>query len=159
LRDYIYAIATQGCLTAQREKRDLFDGQERPADIHIANYIDGKDYLFDVGITCPTGFNSATKGAKIKNHAADAFGKAKCSKVASKIANTNYLFFIPLIAETFGSWTDSAVKQINKLTSYYASHQKIPLPDAKNRIWTKIAILLQKANAYAIQLRMPLDYL
>jgi hypothetical protein len=77
-----------------------------------------------------------------EKHAADAFGKVKCSKVASKITNTNYVF-IPLIAETFGSWTDSAVKQINKLTSYYASHQKIPLPDAKNRIWTKIAILLQ----------------
>jgi RNA polymerase subunit RPABC4/transcription elongation factor Spt4 len=24
LRDYIYAIATQGCLTAQRDKRDLY---------------------------------------------------------------------------------------------------------------------------------------
>jgi hypothetical protein len=36
--------------------------------------------------------------------------------------------------------------------------QKIPLSDAKNRNWTKIAILLQKANAYPIQLRMPLDY-
>jgi hypothetical protein len=44
---------------------------------------------------------------------------------------------------------------------YYNSimpHQKISLPDAKNRIWTKIAILLQKRNAYAIQLRIPLDY-
>jgi hypothetical protein len=34
---------------------------------------------------------------------------------------------------------------------------KISIPDAKGRIWTKI--VLQKANAYAMQMRIPFDYL
>jgi hypothetical protein len=40
-----------------REKRKRFEGQERPADTYIhfiANYKEGKDYIFDVGVTCPT---------------------------------------------------------------------------------------------------------
>lgn len=156
LRNYIYSIAIQGCLTAYMEKKDLFDGQERPADIFIANYKEGKDYLFDVGITCPTSLILSKNAAKEKNYAAEKFGKTKVAKVASKLLNTNY-FFAPLIAETFGSWTDASVKHINEIIKYYATHQSLNLASTKDRIWTKIAILLQKANAYAIQLRMPAD--
>jgi hypothetical protein len=46
-----------------------------------------------------------------------------------------------------------------EIGTYYAARQKISIHDAKGRIWTKIAVLLQKANAYAIQMRIPFDYL
>jgi hypothetical protein len=48
----------------ERKETYLMDRNDLQIYIHIANYIEGKDYPFDVGITCPTGFNSATKGAK-----------------------------------------------------------------------------------------------
>jgi hypothetical protein len=109
IRDYIYQI-TQGCLAISKEENRLFEGQERPADIYIAKYQAGKDFLFDVGISCPTSFNSAKNAAKIKNHAADAFAKAKTTKVTPKLVNT-----VPLIAETFGSWSDSSANQIKSM--------------------------------------------
>jgi hypothetical protein len=51
------------------------------------------------------------------------------------------------------------VTLIDEIGTYYAARQKISMPNAKGRIWTKIAVLLQKANAYAIQMRIPFDYL
>jgi hypothetical protein len=72
-------------------------------------------------------FYSAKNAAKVKNDAADAFAKAKTTNVSSKLRNTNYIF-VPLIAETFGSWSDSSVNQINDLIKYYAAYQKIALP-------------------------------
>jgi hypothetical protein len=95
----------------------------------------------------------------IKNlFAAEGYAKLKCEKVALNLVNTNYVF-VPVIGETFGSWTDSSVNFINSIVGYYAARQKLTLPEAKGRIWTKIGILLQKANAYAIQMRMPHDLL
>jgi hypothetical protein len=56
IRDFNFSIASQGCLNASKEMKNLFEGQERPADVYISNYKEGKDYLFDTRLTCPTGF-------------------------------------------------------------------------------------------------------
>jgi hypothetical protein len=42
------------------------------------------------------------------------------------------------------------VKHINDLIKYYA---QLTIPVAKDRIWRKIGIIMQRANAYAIQMR------
>jgi hypothetical protein len=37
-------------------------------------------------------------------------------------------FFAPIIAETFGGWTDSSVTLIDEIGTYYAARQKISIP-------------------------------
>jgi hypothetical protein len=48
------------------------------------------------------------------------------------------------------------VKHINDFIKYFAPHQKLTIPGAKDRIWTKVAI---SENACANQIQMPFDYL
>jgi hypothetical protein len=48
-----------------------------------------------------------------------------------------------------------SVVSINKIIFYYAERKKIELTKAKNIVWTELSVLLQKNNAYAIQLRIP----
>jgi hypothetical protein len=57
--------------------------------------------------------------------------------------------------ETFGNWLKESVVSINKIIFYYAERKKIELTKAKNIVWTELSVLLQKNNAYAIQLRIP----
>jgi hypothetical protein len=57
----------------------------------ISNFKDGKDYLLNVGITCPTRSDIA-KCVLISNVAAEKYAKAKRDEVAAKLAHTNYIF-------------------------------------------------------------------
>jgi hypothetical protein len=104
IRDFIFSIASQGCLNVSKEMKNLFEGQERPAAglaghrqifIYPIIYKEGKDYLFDTGIIYPTGFGLLNHAAVSKNYAADTFDKAKTRKAASKIVNTNYVGICP----------------------------------------------------------------
>jgi hypothetical protein len=132
IRDFIYQIAQQGCLAARKEEPALFEGQERPADIIISNFKDGKDYLLDVGITCPTRSDIAKNASLISNFTAEKYAKVKRDKVAAKLAHTNYVF-APIIAETFESGTDSSVTLINEIGTYYAARHKISISEEYGR--------------------------
>jgi hypothetical protein len=55
------------------------------ADVFIANFKDGKDYLLDVGVTCPTNLSVREQAAIKKNYAAEKFANSMLNIQRSRI--------------------------------------------------------------------------
>ena len=85
------------------------NSQSRPADVYIANWVDGRKIAFDVSVVSPT-------QDAILHRAADTTAAAiemrKSSKMRAHFDNCHGqgITFQPLVVETFGRWDLEAVK-------------------------------------------------
>ena len=84
------------------------NSQSRPADVYVANWIDGRKMAFDVSVVSPT-------QDAVLHQAADsaaAINMRKSSKNRAHFENCRLqgIVFQPLVVETFGGWDRDAAQ-------------------------------------------------
>ena len=85
------------------------NSQSRPADVYIANWVDGRKMAFHVSVVSPT------RDVIVHHYpdsAAAAIEMRKTTKHRTHLNDrrTQGIIFQPLVVETFGGWDKDAVK-------------------------------------------------
>ncbi len=100
----------------RREQRICGDSQDRPGDIFHPDFTDGRPTYFDVSVT-----NTLQSGSiAIASIAAGSVGlEAEMRKDDKHAANVGGVggVFVPLVVETLGVWTPSALKVLRRVAA------------------------------------------
>lgn len=154
--DAIYELCTSACLLARKEVKYLFpDDSSRPADILIDEFhYSNNSLLFDIGITDPTASDICKKASMEANAAGQKYKATKMAKYATQLEGLPYVYE-PLIIENPGSMSAETVKYIDQIAEFAAVREGIATHEMRKRIYTKISVKVQKANAMMIAARAP----
>ena len=147
IRDNIFKEAQHASLNPLKEMPGLVpNSQSRPADIYIANWIDGRKMAFDVSVVSPT-------QAAILHHAADSAAAAiemrKTSKNRDHLDNCRGqgITFQPLVVETFGGWDGDAVKILKEIARLDARRWGKNDAIEIKHFFQRLSVALQRGNA------------
>lgn len=130
-------------------------GNRRPGDIVIP--LDGKEFWCDVSITNPANdTNIAHNSDRFPLAAATCATHWKQLKYAGEFSAGSGKIFVPLVAETYGSWSKSALAFFRRLISV-ACHRPGVLTRSRGELNRSLRIKLDTAlqtfNAFAIARR------
>ena len=110
------------CLGPSREDRALIPGSDnRPADLLIPYWLDGKDVAMDVTVVNPLQTALINGAATTPGHALTRRYAEKMNKHDEGCRRAG-IFFCPLVMETLGGWHDRMVGQVKRLVSALAKH-------------------------------------
>ena len=147
IRDNIYREAQHASLNPTKEMPGLVpNSQSRPADVYVANWIDGRKLALDVSVVSPT-------QDAIIHHAADTAAAAiemrKSSKMRAHFDNCRAqgITFQPLVVETFGGWDLDAVKILKDIARLDARRWGKNDAIAIKHFFQRLAVALQRGNA------------
>jgi hypothetical protein len=102
LRDAIFSAAQGAGLCPRREFRHLFpDTDDRPGDIFIDIWQQGRGAAFDVTVTSPLQQSQVRRVAAQAGAAVEAAKKGKLDRYANRCHEAG-IIFIPLAVDTIG---------------------------------------------------------
>ena len=155
LRDVLHCTAVSAGLGPTREGRFLLPGEGgRPADIFIPLWAAGKDAALDVTVINPLQNAHVAEAANSPGHALTVAHQRKLDK-SWEACNGQGIAFLPLAAESLGSWHQSAIAEIKKLGSAHARHTGEEESTGIARLFQKVSVALMKGNAALFNNRVP----
>ena len=147
IRDNVYREAQHASLNPTKEMPGLIlNSQSRPADIYVANWIDGRKTAFDVSVVSPT-------QEAILHRAADSAGAAiemrKASKFRTHFNNCREqgISFQPLVVETFGGWDKDATKFLKEMARQAARRWGMNDAIEIKHFFQRLSVALQRGNS------------
>ena len=155
VRDALFQAAAQAALGPQKEPPGLLPGSDdRPADILLPFWSQGKDTALDITVVNPL------QGALIDQVAQDGDGgvrhafNAKMAKYDDRCA-AEAISFIPLAVDTFGGWHEAALDVIAKLGRQLARHTVKEEEDVTRQLRQRLSVLLTRDNMAMLGSRTP----
>jgi len=146
VRDLVYAIAVDGVLNPQREKKGILGptSGRRPGDVSIPDWS-GDPLAIDVAVTSPI-----TKTSELLNHPCEEYGIVqKHHKYDAGFKGTNWSF-CAMIFETFGAVNQEGEEVLRQLFRYAAKHLGREFSSYCVRAWGRVSCAVQKSVAQAI---------
>ena len=92
----------------------LTGSDDRPADILLPLWTNGKDTALDVTVVNPMRADLVERGAREAGSAVQHAFTAKMAKYDERCAQEG-IVFLPLAADTFGGWHDVALEVFKRL--------------------------------------------
>ena len=123
-----------------------FISQSRPADVYVANWIDGRKIAFDVSVVSPVQDAILHRAADM---AAAAIEMRKASKNRAHFndCRAQGVTFQPLVVETFGGWDKEAAKYLKDIARLdarrWAKNDAIEI----KHFFERLSVALQRGNA------------
>ena len=155
LRDAVFNAASQAMLGPSREAEGLLPGSDdRPADILIPYWSQGKPTAIDVSVVSP--FQAAYRRRCSVDGAAAVEGRYR-----EKMRNyhdrceAEGIVFLPFVVDTFGGWQEAALMAIKKLGRQVGRAVGKPEADAVRQLRQRLAVVLARDNASMICARAP----
>ena len=124
----------------------ILNSQSRPADVYIANWVDGRKMALDVSVVSPTQDAILHRAA---DSAAAAIEMRKSTKMRAHFDNCRGqgITFQPLVVETFGGWDVEAVKLLKDIARLDARRwAKNDALEIKH-FFQRLSVALQRGNA------------
>ena len=147
IRDTIFKEAQHASLNPTKEMPGLIpNSQTRPADVYVANWIDGRKMAFDVSVISPTQEAVLHRAA---DSAAAAINMRKASKNRTHYENcrSQGINFQPLVVETFGGWDKDAVQFLKDIARLDARRWGKNDALEIKQFFQRLSITLQRGNA------------
>ena len=155
VRDALFEAAAQAALGPQKEPPGLLPGcDDRPADILLPFWSQGKDTALDITVVNPL------QGALVEQVAQDGEGgvrhafNLKMAKYDDRCAAES-ICFIPLAVDTFGGWHGAALDAIVKLGRQLARHLGKEEEEVTRQLRQRLSILLTRDNMAMLGSRTP----
>jgi hypothetical protein len=153
--DVLFQAAQTAALAPGKERRDLFPyDNDRPADVYIPMWAEGRDAALDVTVTSPLQAAQLHRAAAHAGAALDAAKSRKMSKSFQKCWNAG-IMFLPLPVETFGGWDFDAIVHFRKLGRQLARHSSTDEATTTKHLFQRLSIFLQRGNATLLLGRRP----
>ena len=137
------------------EKRNLLTGtRERPGDVLVAAWQQGRRWAFDFMVTSPVAAAARHRASQQDGHAARQGEQQKLAKYADKCREAD-LGFSPIVVETFGRWGQQAMSIFLHLSTLLAVGSGTRAADQSRWMYQRHSILLQQHNARMLLARKP----
>jgi hypothetical protein len=152
VRDCIEVFVKECGFTAELEKAGVLGDvkdKRRPADVYIYNYSLNKDYCLDVAVTSPTQDKYLDKSSEVDGYAASDYHSFKFRKYSEQVEAEGHVY-LPIVVETYGRWSASALDFFQTLARKYSDKQGVPRSYATSLIFRKLSFALQSRNAKMI---------
>ena len=156
IRDALHMTATQASLSPAKEQSALLPGSaEKPADIYIPGWANGRDAALDVSVVSPLQQQLLKKAAEEAGSAAKKRNQEKLNKYYTLCQSEGIQFF-PVVMETLGGWHRDGIDVVAKLARQLASHTGGDSEEISRHLFQRLSILLARGNAALILNRMPI---
>ena len=155
VRDAIFAAASQAALGPRKEPAGLLPGSDdRPADVLLPFWANGKDAALDVSVVNPLQQQLvgqvAREGEKGVQHAFN----IKVGKYSER-CEAEGIVFIPLVVDTFGGWHKDSLEVITKLGRQVSRQTGKEEDEIVRQLRQRMAILLVRDNVNMFNPRTP----
>ena len=157
----VCTIARQCHRTVQREQKsstDINAPDARPGDLTIAEYTPGITAFIDVTRCDIDATHNAMPAATRMGGAATAAARRKMTKYAelAKSAPSTGITFVPIAFDHLGAVDlDRGLPALKHLAALLAQERLISIPDARNRVYSRLSVALYRATAAAYAQAMP----
>jgi hypothetical protein len=155
IRDALFNAAAQATLGPVKEPDGLLTGSDdRPADILIPYWTQGRSTALDVSVISPL------QAAQVERCALDG-GKAVESRYTEKMrkyhgrCEREGLTFIPMVVDTLGGWHPAALQVITKLGRQVARAVGKEEGETVRQLRQRLAVLLVRDNMAMLNSRAP----
>ena len=155
VRDALFQAAAQAALGPQKEPPGLLPGSDdRPADILLPFWSQGKDTALDITVVNPL------QGALIDQVAQDGESgvrhayNSKMAKYDDRCAAEG-ICFIPLAVDTFGGWQGAALDVLVKLGRQLARQLGKEEEEVTRQLRQRLSVLLTRDNVAMLGSRCP----
>jgi hypothetical protein len=126
----------------------------RPADLLVPRFVEGREAAMDITIISPLQHSLVDKAAEDKN-AVFAEGEKRKEKKYAALCATRDVVFIPLVATTYGGWSDRAMATFERIIAAEANNLHLPLASVRNNFYGQMAVAIARYTAWAILDRRP----
>ena len=122
--------------------------KQKPADIFVSDWSEGKGACFDVAVTCPLQIKYINRAANEQLYAAEDYAEnVKIPKYSQACAAKN-LLCIPLVFESFGGMTKNTEETLLRTARFYCHRLSISI--GITQLFQRISIVLHRHNARMI---------
>ena len=157
LRDAIFSAAQSAALAPRREVPSLIpNSQSRPADVYLPNWKRGCPAALDVSVISTMQHATIQGAATTKGHALLAGEARKLSAHADACREVG-VSFVPMVFETFGGPSATAVSTIAYLGRLLGQRLDIPPAESTRHLFQRCAISIWKGNAAMWSRRLPIQ--
>ena len=155
LRDGVALLAKEGGFTVCREPRFLLADGRRPADVYLAHSAANlNDECLDL-VVCSVIRDAIVDRVPLEpSLPMDLADKRKERQVGDAVRELN-MNFIPMSVSNFGSWSDSAIKMINRIGRARAVRGGSDIGKSVANCFQRLGILLMRGNSELMLNRMP----
>ena len=155
VRDALHQSGMQAHLGAQKEPDGLLPGSDdRPADILLPLWTNGKDTALDVTVVNPMRADLVERGAREAGAAVQHAFTAKMAKYDERCAREG-IVFLPLAADTFGGWHEVAIEVFKRMGQQVARQVGREEEEAIRQLRQRLGILLMRDNVAMLASRAP----
>ena len=155
VRDAIYAAAAQAALGPRKEPAGLLPGSDdRPADVLLPYWTNGKDAALDISIVNPLQQALVGQVAREGDSGVQHSFNLKVRKYSERCEAEGFVF-IPIILDTFGGWHKESLDALKKLGRQVARQTGKEEEETVRQLRQRVAILLVRDNVTMFDSRSP----
>ena len=160
LRDFLYMICLGSGLHAEKEQAHLLadDPLRRPGDIFVALWPGSGPVALDVAVTSPLQAAHLVASSQTRLAAAAEYEDRKRNdRDTARRCQQHGISLVPMVAESFGGWCQSAQGAIATLAQHWATKQGTDLSVATSHIYSGLSSRLWRANARSVLARVGVE--
>ena len=151
LRDELHKIAREAGFMPQKEVPNILDETgEKPADVLLPDYTNGRPCCFDTVVSSP--FSHVQNSATQIGYAMQQAELNKCQKYQERCNEKGY-DFSPFAMDIFGGMGRSCHALITRLAVSLADKKDEPIGLVKGKIIQRLVAVVQKGVVLALQSR------
>ena len=155
VRDAIHAAAAQAALGPKKEPAGLLPGSDdRPADVLLPFWVNGKDAALDISIVNPMQQALLHQVARDGDSGVQHSFNTKVRKYSAR-CEAEGLVFVPVIVDTFGGWHRDSLEAITRLGRQVARQTGKEEDETVRQLRQRVAILLVRDNVAMFDSRSP----
>ena len=153
IRDVVFLAAQSAALAPSKETPNLLAGSaERPADVLLPNWCQGKSAALDIHVISPLQSATVAEAAYNQGYALDVGVRRKLTSNLSTCRSAG-VECIPMVAETLGGLASDCISTIRAIGS--AVQARSGSPEATNQLFGRVSIALWRGNAVMWLHRQP----
>ena len=155
VRDAIFAAAAQAALGPRKEPAGLLPGSDdRPADVLLPYWANGKDAALDISIVNPLQQALVGQVAREGSSGVQHSFNLKVRKYSER-CEAEGLQFIPIIVDTFGGWHKDSLEALSKLGRQVGRQTGKEEEETVRQLRQRVAILFVRDNVTMFDSRSP----
>jgi len=146
LVNIVYNALEQDHPGVLKEQRASYDDGLCPDDVFHPDYQHGRPVYFDISVRSTTLPSFVSSSASCAGVAAAAAAGEKHLAAVEKVGSD----FIPLVVETFGVWTQFALKTLYAIADRTTPHSGVPRKVARRNLLQQLSVQLWLNNSRMI---------
>ena len=157
LQDALFSAAQSTALAPRREVPSLIPGSKsRPADLYLPHCSRGRPAALDVTVISTMQALTVTGAATTQGHTLSVGENRKMAAHAEACRSVG-VTFVPLVVESLGGWSETAVHSIKSIGHQLGQRLGIPPADSTINLFQRLSICLWRGNAAMRIRRCPIS--